>query len=184
MLTPLGFTVLEAPDGMTSLALISRAHPDLILMDIAMPHIDGWQTVRQLRQHGFHGPIVMLSANARESQVESLSEGLHNDYLIKPFKQGALLDTLARQLQLKWHHHSPSSPSSAQTHLTPPVHIDAVLREELVSLVEIGHISGLRNSLKDAQNHGRISTSSMTALESALDRFDFHQVMHLLEKLP
>ena len=184
MLTPLGFTILEAPDGITSLGLANRSLPDLILLDIAMPHTDGWQTARHLRQQGFHVSIVMLSANARESQVESLSEGLHNDYLIKPFKQGALLDTLARQLQLKWHHQPPSSPSSAQAQMTVPAYIDAVLREELVSLVEIGHISGLRNSLNEAQDHGKISSSLVSALENALNRFDFHQVMRLLEKLP
>ncbi|WP_336269351.1 MULTISPECIES: ATP-binding protein [Vreelandella] len=184
MLTPLGFTIIEAPDGVTSLELSRHTQYDLILMDIAMPDTDGWQTARLLRQQGFQGPIVMLSANARESQMEALSEGLHNDYLIKPFKQGALLDALARQLQLKWHHHPPSSPNFAQTQLTVPAHIDAALREELLSLVEIGHISGLRNTLNDAQYHGRISSSLATALESALDRFDFHQVMRLLEKLP
>lgn len=184
MLTPLGFTILEAPDGPTSLALTNHTHPDLILMDIAMPQIDGWQTARLLRQQGFNGPLVMLSANARESQMDALTEGLHNDYLIKPFKQGALLDTLARQLQLKWHHQPPSLPCADHTKLIIPAPIDTELREELMALAEIGHLSGLRTCLNTALHHGRISDSLVTALGSALDRFDFHQVIRLLEKSP
>ena len=199
MLTPLGFMVLEASDGISSLALTNLSQPDLVLLDIAMPHTDGWQTARLLRQQGFQGPIVMLSANARESQLDALGEGLHNDYLIKPFKQGALLDTLARQLQLQWQQPDISStitrplnrPTLGSTcatatvattvSTTPPTHIEASLREELLELVEIGHLSGLRRSLSTAQSNGQIAPSLATELESALDRFDFHQISHLLK---
>lgn len=184
MLTPLGFTILEAPDGQTSLELAKRTQPNLILMDIAMPELDGWQTARQLRQQGFHGPLVMLSANVRESQTESLCEGLHTDYMIKPFKLGALLDTLARHLQLKWHHQSPPLHTNTHTELIAPVAIDKALRQELLALAEIGHITGLRKCLEQAQDNGRINTSLATALDSALDRFDFHHLIRLLEKTP
>ncbi|HDZ47755.1 hypothetical protein LCGC14_0107480 [marine sediment metagenome] len=184
MLTPLGFTILEAPDGLTSLGLAKRTQPDLILMDIAMPELDGWQTARKLRQQGFHGPLVMLSANVRESQVDALCEGLHTDYMIKPFKLGALLDTLARHLQLKWHHQNTRLHTSAPLELIVTDNMDKPLREELVALAEIGHLSSLRECLVKARDSGQINTSLAEALDSALDRFDFHQVIRLLEKTP
>ncbi|MGO2262904.1 hybrid sensor histidine kinase/response regulator [Halomonas sp.] len=182
MLTPLGFTILEAPDGVASLTLAKSAQPDLILMDIAMPGLDGWQTARQLRQDGFHGSLVMLSANVRESQADVLFEGLHNDYLIKPFKLGALLDTLSRHLQLKWNHYTAALREIDHARLTAPATMERALREELVALAEIGHLSGLRSRLAQAMDDDRIHTSLAEALESALDRFDFHQVVRLLEE--
>ena len=68
-----------------------------------MPGLDGWQTAAALRANGYRGSLVMLSANARESQTDAPA-GLHDDYLIKPFKLGGLLDTLARHLDLTWRH--------------------------------------------------------------------------------
>lgn len=181
MLTPLGFQVIEAPDGQTGLALARQNAPDLVLMDVAMPELDGWQTARRLRQQGYRGPLVMFSASARESQVDALAGGLHDDYLIKPFKLGTLLDTLARQLKLDWLHRS--EPCADTTNRIPlkALELDGALRDELVALAEIGHLRGLRDSLQRARRSGEISTPLANSLEDALSRFDFHRLIQLLE---
>ncbi|ANF59141.1 hybrid sensor histidine kinase/response regulator [Halotalea alkalilenta] len=181
MLTPLGFQVIEAPDGRCGLDLALNNPPDLVLMDVAMPQMDGWQTARLLRRQGYRAPLVMISASARENHAAALSQGLHDDYLIKPFKLGALLDTLARQLELGWIHRHERSAAPAGLALEEVQELNGDLRDELVALAEIGHLRGLRERLLQARQSGLIPAPLAMSLESAMNRFDFHELIRLLE---
>jgi two-component system, OmpR family, KDP operon response regulator KdpE len=84
--------VIGAYDGEAALALVDREHPDLVLLDIAMPGLDGFQTLRQLREFS-DVPVVMLTA--RDSVVDKVKglEGGADDYITKPFDH---LELLAR----------------------------------------------------------------------------------------
>jgi two-component system phosphate regulon response regulator PhoB len=91
--------VLEALDGRTALDVARRTPPDLALLDVRMPHIDGVEVCRRLREipECAHTRIVMLSAAA---QVEDRARGLAagaDEYLTKPFSPLALL-ALVRSL--------------------------------------------------------------------------------------
>ncbi|WP_101675986.1 hybrid sensor histidine kinase/response regulator [Alloalcanivorax mobilis] len=190
LLTPLGFRVSEAPDGATGLRLCAGHDPapDLVLLDIAMPALDGWQTARALREQGYPGPLVMLSANARESQSDA-PQDLHDDYLIKPFKVGTLLDTLARHLNLSWRYHSPVPASGTQKArperlAVASLNLDDSLRDELLALAEIGHFDGLRAALARAERDRRLPASLSKALRQGLERFDFQALVTLLETPP
>jgi DNA-binding response OmpR family regulator len=82
-----GYEVLTAYDGVEALAIARHHRPDLIILDIAMPRLDGLQTCYRLRRDPTMGavPILFLSAlNNVEDRVQGLEEG-GDDYLVKPF---------------------------------------------------------------------------------------------------
>ena len=180
LLTPLGFVLNEAPDGETGMQLARHINPDLILMDISMPGMSGWETAQHIRRQGYRGPIVMLSGNARENQPD-IPEGLHNDYLTKPFKLNALVDCLARQLGLTWLHQNSAPQKRIPVTEEPVILLDQTLRDELLALAEIGHLSALRERLDEAKAKGQLPTALAGDLDSRLTLFDFQAVIRLLE---
>ena len=92
-LTAEGFEVTVAPDGGAALVAAERAAPDVIVLDVAMPAIDGLSVCRRLRAKGLPTPILMLTArDAVADRVAGLEAGA-DDYLIKPF---AIQELVAR----------------------------------------------------------------------------------------
>ncbi|HEU5013990.1 MAG TPA: response regulator transcription factor [Roseiflexaceae bacterium] len=85
-----GYTVFAAADGVTGLELARREQPDIIILDVMLPRLDGFSVCRILRQES-DTPIIMLTA--REDEVDRIA-GLElgaDDYLAKPFSLGELL---------------------------------------------------------------------------------------------
>jgi DNA-binding response OmpR family regulator len=79
-----GFRVAHASDGEQGLKLFYRQRPDLVLLDVMMPSVDGWEVCRRLRQIS-HVPIIMLTARGQEQdRVLGLKMGA-DDYVSKPF---------------------------------------------------------------------------------------------------
>ncbi|GAB2979413.1 response regulator transcription factor [Nocardioides montaniterrae] len=88
-----GYSVHLAEDGTQALALIGSLHPDVVVMDVMMPRLDGLETTRALRAAGNDVPVLVLTArDAVGERVEGLDAGA-DDYLTKPF---ALQELLAR----------------------------------------------------------------------------------------
>jgi DNA-binding response OmpR family regulator len=80
-----GFDVREAADGESALAAVERQPPDLIVLDLMLPGIDGLSLTRRLRRDGFAVPIVMLTARGQTSdRILGLDQGA-DDYVVKPF---------------------------------------------------------------------------------------------------
>ena len=89
-----GFEVETAEDGATALAKVEAASPDLILLDISLPGISGFDVLEQLRQDSRYAklPIIMLTAHGREVEREKgLALGA-DDYVTKPFSTQALVE--------------------------------------------------------------------------------------------
>ena len=88
-----GFQCLEAMDGATALRLIREQHPDLLLLDLMLPGMDGLEICRRLRQDATTArlPILMLTAKAEEvDRVVGLEVGA-DDYVVKPFSPRELI---------------------------------------------------------------------------------------------
>lgn len=85
-----GFQVLTAGDGQTALVMARRERPDLVVLDLMLPGMDGWDVCRTLRRES-DVPIIMLTARAEESdQIVGLELGA-DDYVTKPFSPRALV---------------------------------------------------------------------------------------------
>jgi DNA-binding response OmpR family regulator len=85
-----GLRVLTAKDGPTALAIARREKPDLIVLDLMLPGMDGWEVCRLIRRES-DVPIIMLTARSEESdQVAGLELGA-DEYVVKPFSPAALV---------------------------------------------------------------------------------------------
>jgi DNA-binding response OmpR family regulator len=80
----------EAHDGKSAEATVAQVQPELILMDIMMPDQDGYTTCKNLRESGYKGLVVMVSALQAESQQHRMKEVGANGYIQKPLTRVAL----------------------------------------------------------------------------------------------
>ncbi|MCA1840259.1 MAG: two-component system response regulator [Actinomycetota bacterium] len=98
-----GYEVREAHDGAEALQLMAQEPPDLVLLDVMMPAMDGWQVLATMNSSpdttGI--PVVMLTAKAQDrDQIRGLSSGAI-DYVTKPFNPVALLRTVKDALEVR-----------------------------------------------------------------------------------
>jgi two-component system, OmpR family, response regulator MprA len=98
MLAYEGYRVLTATDGWDALAQAEAHHPDLVVLDWMMPHLDGLEVARRLRATS-PTPILMLTARgAIADRVEGLDSGA-DDYLVKPFAPAEFLARVRARLR-------------------------------------------------------------------------------------
>jgi DNA-binding response OmpR family regulator len=87
-----GNTVLTARDGEQALELAINRRPDLVLLDIAMPHLTGFEVLRRIRASKARVPVILVSAFAGEQDIaEGWREGA-SDYIVKPFSPDDLFN--------------------------------------------------------------------------------------------
>ncbi len=93
-----GYQVLTAADGQEGLRQMYQGHPDLLILDIIMPAMDGWTVCQRVREVS-NVPIIMLTA---QSEPEEIVKGLDlgaDDYLVKPFEMSVLLARVRANLR-------------------------------------------------------------------------------------
>jgi two-component system cell cycle response regulator DivK len=98
LLRHLGYQVIEAQDGVQAIELARSEHPDLILMDISIPGMDGWEATRVLRGDPSTQsiPIVALTAHALDDDRERAAEVGFSSYLAKPVEPRAVVAEVRR----------------------------------------------------------------------------------------
>src|SRR5437660_5560588 len=85
-----GYRMAEAQDGREAMRLAAQQPPDLVILDLGLPDLDGQDVLRQLRDW-LHAPIIILSARDQEKQKVTALDNGADDYLTKPFNTGELL---------------------------------------------------------------------------------------------
>jgi len=102
-LESLGYEVVVAEDGEQALAVVREALPDLILLDIMMPKIDGLEVVRRLKADGTLPfiPVILVTAKAGQKDVVAGLDAGGDDYLTKPIDHGALVARVRAMLRIK-----------------------------------------------------------------------------------
>jgi CheY-like chemotaxis protein len=96
-----GYAVAEAADGRTALAKMEEVRPDLVLLDVMMPGMDGWQVCRTIKNHPDYGKtkVVMVTAKGGfEDKFEGLRSGA-DDYVVKPVDFKDLQTKVERNLE-------------------------------------------------------------------------------------
>ena len=185
VLEPLGFAVLEAEDGPSCLRLAAEIRPDLFLLDISMPGMDGWELARTLRASGFDtAKIVILSANVGETAPPTGEEAAHDDALAKPFDLRRLFDILQAQLGLDWLE-EPPSPEKSETPDAEAAGPERGEVEEMLQLARIGYVRGIEQKL--AAVEARLGVGGvplhprLVELRRALADYDMSRVTAILE---
>jgi two-component system response regulator CpxR len=124
-----GYDVVTAADGAAGLEIALKARPDLVILDVMMPRLDGFDVLRHLRRQS-RAPVIMLTARTTpEDRIQGLNVGA-DDYLAKPFIVGELLARIRAVLRR-------SHPVSAQTMAIGSLRIDRTRRRAWAASEEI-----------------------------------------------
>lgn len=185
-LTECGFEVATAASGPEAIALCDERSFDLVLLDISMPGMTGWEAAEQIRDRLGRGvPIAMASANVQEFHRPEYDRPSHDHFFVKPYRLDELAKTLGALLGIAWKW-APLDPTgsgdsgAAPTSLPPRAVIHV---RQLRERIQIGHVRGIEAEIamlaQAAPEHGRL----ITALYAALDEFDLARLLRLLEDL-
>ncbi|HEY9599361.1 MAG TPA: response regulator, partial [Cyanophyceae cyanobacterium] len=148
MLEPIGFELVEAANGQEGLEKAIEFQPDLILVDLVMPVMDGYQMTRQLRQFPElqNTIVIAISANAFEADCQKSLDAGCNDFLPKPIQAEELLKKIKNYLNLSWIYDNPEELESSQNPPSSSREIVIPPRNELLALhqaVLTGDVEGV-----------------------------------------
>lgn len=176
LLEPLGFQILMAARGQEALQQVSLHNPDLILMDLSMPGMDGWQTSRLIRHSiGSHAPIIVVSANAFTDGEQRLDPAC-NDYLAKPIHAPALLEKIRHYVGVEWLRREPSETPQP----TRSVDLSASALAELSELAALGYVRGVLECLDRIQREEPGCTPLIEKLRGLARRFQLDELTRWL----
>jgi CheY-like chemotaxis protein/anti-sigma regulatory factor (Ser/Thr protein kinase) len=182
VLGPLGFELRSAASGHDALDLVAAGwRPDAMLVDLAMPGIDGWETIRRARALGLFGAAVaIVSANAFDKRLDNDVGIAPEDFFVKPVRHSELIEWLERRLFILWTENAPAlaappAPSSVAVTLPSTARLRAL--EEAVSL---GYFRGIMNQLDDI-DAAEPACAPWTAVQrSAARQFQFEAISRAL----
>jgi len=111
-----GYTVFEACDGQEALQMIEQTQPDLVLLDIGMPVLDGFAVVRKIREnpHLANLPAVAVTAYAMQDDREKILNSKFDGYLSKPINSRSLIEELDRLLSQRGDQNTPNRSNGSQ----------------------------------------------------------------------
>jgi adenylate cyclase len=114
VLSPLGFTVVSAMSGEEALDLLARQLPDIVLLDIMMPGMDGYETCRRIRANPATSfiPVVMVTASGDAEKVRAIEVGA-DDFVTKPLNKAELLARVRSLVRVKRYHDTVVAQSAA-----------------------------------------------------------------------
>jgi signal transduction histidine kinase/CheY-like chemotaxis protein/purine-cytosine permease-like protein len=201
LLAPLGFAIREAASGRECLEIVEQAPPDLVLLDISMDDLDGWQTAALLRARWSPErlPIVFVSANLFDHRPDRLAQAGCQGFVGKPVVESELQDMLERTLRIEWTWDPPPGLPAAGTAIVagaaapvpatdarpggaPDAPLPEPLRQDLLRMARQGAAAGLRQRLRDARAEAPGSAALLDRLQACADRFDFQTLAdHLRE---
>ncbi len=105
VLSPKGFRVATASSGEEALEVLGKEHPDLVLLDILMPGMDGYEVCRRIRENPDTTflPVIMITASGEEEKIRAIECGA-DDFVNKPFDQAELLARVRSLVRVKRYH--------------------------------------------------------------------------------
>ncbi len=142
ILKPLGFEIREACNGEECIALHAIWKPHLILMDMLMPIMDGYEATRQIKQspEGQETIIIALTASAFEEQRQVILSTGCDDFICKPFREDVLFDRIAYHLKLRYIYEEEKSSTSVSALISPksltPEDLSVMPKDWLVNLYQ------------------------------------------------
>jgi len=96
------YDIVTACDGIEGVEKAQKEKPDLILLDVLMPNLDGFQTLEKLKENSQTKliPVIMLTAKDQLADITKAIELGANDYIVKPFDYRAMLEKIQKALKL------------------------------------------------------------------------------------
>jgi len=183
LLVPLGFTVVEARNGREAVDLARQHQPDLILLNLVMPFLDGYGALAQLRANPLtrQTPVFAFSARVFEQDKLRSRQAGFDDFVAKPVDLDDLLGKVGRHLNLTW-----QTRPLADT--TVPIDTDAPLTvpsadqmEVLYKLARLGDIQGILAQVDQIQQANLAHRPFTDVIRRAASEFDTRQIKKYLK---
>lgn len=184
ILTPLGFQVIKASSANEGINCVLNQHVDLLLLDLKMPDMSGWEVARIIRQARNTVPIIIISANVRELDADDSAQHHHNDYLTKPFSITDLLDKVGHGLNIQWIYHEAEKDTPESEHngqFLPPANKNHYL--SLRSMADIGYLSGFMSKLDVINETHTIPSKELKLIRQFAAKIQFKKVVMILDQL-
>ena len=181
-LKPLGFVVEEASGGRSCLDRVASFEPDLVLMDLVMPEMDGLAATRRLRAAKVTArlPILALSASVFENNRQDSFDAGCDDFIAKPVDLDELLEKLGVHLGLEWIYgrRSEERPSSSEVPLAVP---PASELRFLYQHARRGHIGSVREEIARLGALSEDYAPFLRTLQELAEQFSLREIRDLLE---
>jgi CheY-like chemotaxis protein len=191
LLEPLGFQVSEAENGQVGWEKIRHSQPDLVITDLVMPVMDGFELLKQIRSAKDlqHQKIVVSSASVAQAYREMSLDAGGNDFLAKPVEVSELFKLLATHLELEWKYEITASnyseSSTPKTGLENPEGMiipDPVELKTLLELAQQGNLKRLRSHTEHiAHSNPRYANFASQILQLAKE-FKAEEIEELLQQ--
>lgn len=185
-LSLLGFETQEARNGREALQQTSSFHPDLILMDVVMPGMDGLAATRELRRHPKFKmvPVIAVSASTSDIDKEKSMTAGANAFVNKPFDFNTLLNEIGVLLSMTWEYESaaqqaspPVSTPAGPLVAPPPNEMDTLRR-----LARIGDMRGIREHAGRIAELGDQYRAFAERLRTLASRYQSRAIVELVER--
>jgi signal transduction histidine kinase/CheY-like chemotaxis protein len=181
LLEPLGFEILEASDGQEGFAQAKQHQPDLIISDLAMPVLNGWEMLEQLRQvEGLKDtPVVISSASVYEYDRQKSILAGGDDFLPKPVQAEELYGMVGQHLQLEWTYEKSQPVASGKTEMVIPSLSEL---EAVLEFAKKGQIKGVQEELKKIAQLQESYEPFVTHLNQLAKGFNIQKIRQFLSE--
>lgn len=185
LLEPLGFKVIEAENGQQGLAKLKELQPDLVITDIAMPVMDGFELLKQIRStDDFKQTLVIVSSAsvAQQDQLMAIDCG-GNDFLAKPVHTQDLLQLLSTYLDIDWKYDSTDNGLGASSSSASEMVLPSIDRLEVLwSLAQQAKLNEIRTQLDRLILEDIVYQRFANQLLSLTKQFKAEEIEELLEQ--
>ncbi|MEM6254222.1 MAG: ATP-binding protein [Cyanobacteria bacterium P01_D01_bin.156] len=185
LLEPLGFEILEAEHGQAGLELLQTQQPDLVITDLTMPVMDGFQFLEQVRnREGLkHTKVIVSSASVSQTDRQMALDVGGDDFLAKPVDAPSLFHMISQQLQLTWVHEAPTaSASDSATVLTELILPPSTTLAALLKTAETGDLKSLRQKLNTLVDEDLAYRPFVDTVLQLASQFMTEEIEKLLEQ--
>ena len=177
-----GLEVETAVNGLEAVEKFGTLHPKLLLMDLKMPVMDGYEAIRRIREtdEGRAVPVIVVTASAFEEDREQALRAGGDDFLAKPFHEDELLEKVGRLLGISWTTEGASVVGGGEACLAPPAptELPTPLRQALREAVLAADAD---RALALVGEVARLDAALGAALRDLVDRFEYEELLRLLE---
>ena len=181
LLEPLGFTAIEAENGREGLEKLRGLQPDLVVTDLAMPEMDGFEFLQHIRRAEDlkHHKIIVSSASVSQGDRQKALDAGGDRFLAKPIDARALFAALAECLNLQWLYETPAESDVAPVEVVLPAR---QILEVLLDLARRDKIKALREQLEKLVDEDRIYTPFVEPILQRTQQFQTEEIEELLQE--
>jgi predicted ATPase/signal transduction histidine kinase/CheY-like chemotaxis protein/tRNA A-37 threonylcarbamoyl transferase component Bud32 len=184
LLVPFGFEVREAANGREAVDIYSEWQPDLILMDMRMPVLNGYEATRQIKAAAGEKPcpVVAVTASILEEEKAVVLEAGCDDFIRKPFKDGEILEAIARHLGAEFIYEESATQGAPVEEEALTAKALAAVPSELLDTLEEGLFildrDEIQNTLDAIAAH---APGVAKQLETLINGFAYETILNLIE---